>query len=411
MCLYPPFVSHIVSLLMKDNTNTTGATKSPKPNGNNLSLDGKWRSFRKVPNLLQYVSTGLYFARIKVDGKLIRRGLDTNVRTTALLKLADFKVKHSEPKPEFGTFGAALKKYLRAVNTTHELKPESKRYRRFCIKALLKSWPRLRVTPVLKITVKDCQEWAGRFAAAKDEQYYNNTLAVLRSVLAKAGIPANENPARKGKDLEGVNRLGVKSKDLQLPEAEQFDAMVHAIETSGAGRQQECADLVRFLAFSGCRISEARKVTWADVDLERGEIKVFNAKRAKKSDKPENRQVPIIPPMRELLQRLSMGKHNPADRVCELGECEKSLVRACRIVSIPKITHHDLRHLFATRAIQSGVDVPTVAEWLGHSDGGALAMKTYRHASREHSQNKAKLVTFGSPAAPANVIPMKAGAV
>lgn len=34
-----------------------------------------------------------------------------------------------------------------------------------------------------------------------------------------------------------------------------------------------------------------------------------------------------------------------------------------------RITHHDLRHLSATTCIESGVDVPTVARWLGHRDG------------------------------------------
>jgi integrase len=54
--------------------------------------------------------------------------------------------------------------------------------------------------------------------------------------------------------------------------------------------------------------------------------------------------------------------------------------------------------LFATRCIESGVDIPTVSRWLGHKDGGALLMKTYGHLRREHSQAQAKRVTF-SPGA------------
>ncbi|MBU6410034.1 MAG: hypothetical protein KGR98_06580, partial [Verrucomicrobia bacterium] len=38
-----------------------------------------------------------------------------------------------------------------------------------------------------------------------------------------------------------------------------------------------------------------------------------------------------------------------------------------------------LRHLFATRCIEAGVDIPTVLRWLGHQDGGALCMKTFGH--------------------------------
>jgi len=54
----------------------------------------------------------------------------------------------------------------------------------------------------------------------------------------------------------------------------------------------------------------------------------------------------------------------------------------------------NLRHLFATRCIESGVDIPTVSRWLGHKDGGALAMKTYGHLRREHSIAQAQRVTF-----------------
>ena len=67
---------------------------------------------------------------------------------------------------------------------------------------------------------------------------------------------------------------------------------------------------------------------------------------------------------------------------------------AAKIVGITRITHHDLRHLFATRCIESGVDIPTVSRWLGHKDGGALAMKVYGHLHDQHSVEMAQKVTF-----------------
>ena len=86
-------------------------------------------------------------------------------------------------------------------------------------------------------------------------------------------------------------------------------------------------------------------------------------------------------------------------------------MRACKLVGVARITHHDLRHLFATRCIESGVDIPTVSRWLGHSDGGALAMRTYGHLRREHSAAMAQRVTFDS-APVSKVIPMpKEGAI
>jgi integrase len=36
---------------------------------------------------------------------------------------------------------------------------------------------------------------------------------------------------------------------------------------------------------------------------------------------------------------------------------------------IPRITHHDLRHLFATRCIESGMDIPAVAHFYARAPG------------------------------------------
>jgi len=79
--------------------------------------------------------------------------------------------------------------------------------------------------------------------------------------------------------------------------------------------------------------------------------------------------------------------------------------RAAKIVAMERITHHDLRHLFATICIESGVNIPTVSRWLGHQDGGALAMKTYGHLRDEHSSAQAKRVTFDRAPAAENILP------
>ena len=73
---------------------------------------------------------------------------------------------------------------------------------------------------------------------------------------------------------------------------------------------------------------------------------------------------------------------------------QKPFDRAAKLTGAERIPHHDLRHLFATRCIENGVDIPTVSRWLGHQDGGALCMKTYGHLRDEHSANEAKKVAF-----------------
>jgi integrase len=379
---------------------SAGANSIPKTKEQRLSKDGQWRYFPKVPNLIQYVTSGNYFARVKHKGKAIRKSLETDVFTTAKIKLPDAIKEIRKPKAAVGSFTEARLLYETDLANDHTLAPESRRFRLARIAALLKTWPGLDKASLRKITVPDCKEWAKRFAAQFEAGNFNNTLGTLRAILERGGLGHDENPAY------SIKRLGVKAKELQLPEPDQFDRILETVETAGARQSHDCADLIRFLAFSGCRISEARQVLWQDVDWEREEIKVHNAKRSRTSNAHELRFVPIIPPMRELLERLQRErKPEPTDRVCVLGECEKSLTRACRIVEAPRITHHDLRHLFATRCIEAGVDIPTVSRWLGHVDGGALAMKVYGHLRREHSSAMAQKVTFGRTA-PENVLPL-----
>jgi site-specific recombinase XerD len=61
----------------------------------------------------------------------------------------------------------------------------------------------------------------------------------------------------------------------------------------------------------------------------------------------------------------------------QVFECQQSIEHAANLAGVKRITHHDLRHLFATRFIESGVDIPTVSGRFGDQDGGALCMKTF----------------------------------
>ena len=108
------------------------------------------------------------------------------------------------------------------------------------------------------------------------------------------------------------------------------------------------------------------------------------------------RTVPMIPEMRQLLERLRAERSNEplGATVARVSSCNGSLKNACRRLGIAHISQHDLRHLFATTCIESGVDIPTVSRWLGHKDGGALAMKVYGHLRDQHSVAMAQKVSF-----------------
>jgi hypothetical protein len=153
-------------------TADTVAAKKDKPNAKeqHLSPDGKWRSFPKVPRLMQYVPSGVYFARVRHKGKLFRASLGTDVFTTAKLKPPDKVKEILKPKAAVGTFAEVRLLYEVDLENDHTLATESKRYRRNCIAALLRTWPGLDGEKLIKIKLPNCKEGAKRFSDQYDEQ-------------------------------------------------------------------------------------------------------------------------------------------------------------------------------------------------------------------------------------------------
>jgi len=209
-----------------------------------------------------------------------------------------------------------------------------------------------------------------------------------------------------------VKRAPVRCKEIKLPSIDRFNALIAEMRAGHSRDSINCADFAAGLAFTGCRVSEAGEIAWRDVDFDAGEI-VVRGDVNTGTKNWELRRVPLIPDARGLFQRMRSERQGERldARVFRVGECQKALDRACKKVGAERITHHDLRHLFATRCIESGVDIPTVARWLGHKDGGALAMKTYGHLRREHSIAQAQRVSFTPTSTKqADVIPFSANA-
>jgi integrase len=298
--------------------------------------------------------------------------------------------------------------HLRNLDDNLSIKPRTRDYWRECLTALKKSWPGLNRTEVRKITRTDCKEWARSYGKTVSPTRYNNTVSILRHVLnvaVEAGVVYSNAAA-------AVKRAPVRGKEIALPSIDKFNALIVEMHAGHSRDSVNCADFASGLAFTGCSVGQAREIAWQDMDFDAGEIVVRgDGKTGTKNC--ELRRVPLIPDVRALLERMRAERSGePLDaKVFRVAECQKAFDRACKKVRADRITHHDLRHLFATRCIESGVDIPTVSRWLAHKDGGALAMKTYGHLRREHSIAQAQRVSFASTATKqADVIPFPARA-
>lgn len=301
-----------------------------------------------------------------------------------------------------GKLNPCFELYLSRTAQDPFLKPATKHRRETAVKALLKTWPRLAGLDPRKITRAECQRW-GASALSKGTGFvapraktvrvgmsasaFNKCVDALRAVLEIAceqGL-ASGNPAK------GLKKAPMRRKKLDLPSVRQFRAIVKSVAGAGARQSRDCADMVRLLAYSGARLREATALRWRDVDSANHRITVAGTK-----SESSDRVIPIFPPLAKLLAeiRRRRGKEKGEERILRIQECKGALRSACRKVGVKRLTHHDLRHLFATCCIESGVDIPTVSRWLGHADGGNLAMRTYGHLRQEHSMEQAKKVSF-----------------
>jgi integrase len=351
----------------------------------------------RLKNLVRHKS-GRYYARAFAGGKEVWKSLKTSHFSVAEARLAEFLREHRERVSNGNgdgsakmTFGEAAAIHLRNLDDNPRIKPTTRKYWRECLAALQKSWPGLSQTEIRKITQADCKKWASAYAKKSSATRYNGTISVLRHVLnvaVEAGVVYSNAAA-------AVKRAPVRCKEIKLPAIDKFNALIAEMRGGHSRNSINCADFASGLAFTGCRISEAGEIAWRDVDFDAGEI-VVRGDATTGTKNWELRRVPLIPDARALFQRMrSERADEPLDaKVFRVGECQKSLDRACKKVGTDRFTHHDLRHLFATRCIESGVDIPTVSRWLGHKDGGALLMKTYGHLRREHSIAQAQRVSF-----------------
>jgi len=360
-----------------------------------------WEKTR-LQNMVRHKSGG-YYARLFLNGKEVWKSLKTKHFTVAESRLAEAQKEHRQRKGREAsassakmTFQQAADLHLQHLDVKVTIKRRTRTYWREILAAVLKSWPELAATEVRRITTSACRDWAARYAKTSSPTRYNNSLALLRHVIAVAV----ESGVVFSNVADGLERKSVKAKKLELPSLEQFSAFIAEMRAPNARFSQACADFAQGLAFTGCRLSEAGRIEWSDLNFTAGEILVKgDPEEATKNG--EVRRVPMIPNVRTLFEKMRGQRpdESKSTPVFKVRECQKAMDRAAKKVGMTRITHHDLRHFFATVCIESGVDIPTVSRWLGHKDGGALAMKTYGHLRREHSVAQAQKVSFGPQAA------------
>lgn len=344
------------------------------------------------PNLYRLGEGGKYYALLKRGDKQFRRSLRTKDRKLAERRLTELRAQIGNLTISDDarlSFPEIAKRWV--ATTQQGLKPASIKRRETCIKNLT---PFFNGVLIRNIQPAHCERWVtGRGASISARTFVHelDTMRLIFDYAVRLGLMLS-NPAK------DIKRRRIIQTPIAVPTREQFPKLIAEMRAADGRphiqeRAKHGADLVELLAYSGCRLSEATSLRWRDVDFEKGVFTVTGGEDGTKNH--EQRTAPMTTALRALLERLgNESKPQPSDSVAKVDSAKNGLAAASRRLGYPQFTHHDFRHFFATTCIEAGVDIPTVSRWLGHKDGGALAMRVYGHLRQEHSYAAAKKVLF-----------------
>lgn len=209
----------------------------------------------------------------------------------------------------------------------------------------------------------------------------NRHLALIKAVFTWAirmGY-TNRSPALYIKALPEV------TSDRRAMDDSQLQCWMEVCECWRNGKpDHEALALLMFLALTGLRLGETRHLRLEDVDWSRKVITLRHTKNGKL------RRVPVCDKAFVLLteQRQYLGDEgwvfpgkgtdNP---VAEPRRLQK---RICEAAGIPPFTIHEMRHTFATKLIESGADIHTVKDLLGHSTIKVTSLYLHSSPARYH---------------------------
>ena len=168
------------------------------------------------------------------------------------------------------------------------------------------------------------------------------------------------------------------------------------------GKTKYCGILLTL--YTGLRIGELLALEWSDIDFAKCELSVNKTCYDGRNDQgvftritdtpktPTSRRV--IPFPKQLLPYLREAKKNTAspfvvgngDKIISVRSYQKTFSSLLKKLEIPHRGFHSLRHTFATRALECGMDVKTLSEILGHKSP-TITLNRYVHSLMEHKKD------------------------
>ena len=224
----------------------------------------------------------------------------------------------------------------------------------------------------------------------------------IHQIISSAMKLAQEQKLIASNPAEGCALPRMGHQEMKTLPVEQLHSFLREAKDSGV------FELYYLELATGLRRGELLGLKWEDIDLERGDLRVrrqiarINGEVVEAPLKTKNayRTLPLAEDTVSILLEQkkkvagspwvfpsSTGGPISPDSVLHM------LHRVLKRAGLPRIRFHDLRHTFATLALQNGVDVKTVSGMLGHFSAG-FTLDPYAHVTTASQRQAAK--TMGS---------------
>ncbi len=291
---------------------------------------------------------------------------------------------------------------------------------------LFDTWVRQVQTQVKPTTFENYDSCVRRYVIPFFEQTPNRVLSVKTVTAFVQSIEANTSLSTTTKKkiltiFKTALRAGLKSmpqraailEAVVLPKTETKEVQVFSMAEqrqieAAAYHMADCRALGIVLCFyTGIRLGELCALRWGDIDLEAGTMSICRTVSRTRcfelggpktmllvgtpKSRKSTRKIPLPAFLLQMIQDrwynapdnfyVVSGKEEPIDP----RSYEKVYKNVLRAAGVKDRKFHAIRHTFATRALELGVDIKTISEILGHS-GVSVTLNIYAHSMLEQKK-------------------------
>ena len=327
--------------------------------------------------------------------------LDPEITTIpqALQALAELKAKErrGELRGRTGiqTFGEYRTYYLKhAQKNKHTMENEA---------SFLRSWEAhfgsdMRLDNIKESSIRDFLRVEGeRVSVRTGQRLSNHSLNVRVYALRSMLRMAKEERLIVRLPFEGIKKRKHQAEKKDIPSLEQIEQYVSTAIKCCPKSGKQFADYLHLLMFTGARETEALSLQWGDINFEQRQVHFHrNTKFGKE------RHLDFNPKLEALLKEMHARRDIntdwlfPSPRPNQQGgrlTNFRATLEKVRAKGGVYLSEHYLRHYFASKSVEAGVDRFTLVKWLGHADGGKLIAETYGHLSNEFQLKQAQKLT------------------